>query len=172
MRTKGFCLALVAVAAVQVLVAAQWQAVSAEQEVFAVDDERTDALRHGDPQPLERVYADDYTLVTGRGEIRSKADQIAELKSGQLRYAKIDVVDRGSTLRRRRGDRVQAKRRHPTGRSRDHEWRRTGYQGLQENRRRLASDRHARDTNPLRVAMPRQPRSQISSRSRPKMTSP
>jgi uncharacterized protein (TIGR02246 family) len=98
MRTKGFCLALVAVAAVQVLVAAQRQAVSAEQEVFAVDDERTDALRHGDPQPLERVYADDYTLVTGRGEIRSKADQIAELKSGQLRYAKIDVVDRKARL--------------------------------------------------------------------------
>ena len=53
-----------------------------------------DALRRGDPAPLERIYADDYTLVTGLGQVRSKADQINELKSGALRYADIRSVER------------------------------------------------------------------------------
>jgi uncharacterized protein (TIGR02246 family) len=99
MQTKhGFWLALVAVALAQLVAAAQRQAISAEQQVIAIDDQRTDALRRGDPLPLERIYADDYTLVTGTGQIRSKADQIAELKSGELRYANIDIVDRKARL--------------------------------------------------------------------------
>lgn len=70
------------------------QQVPAQQQLTAVDDQRMDALRRGDPVPLETIYADDYTLVTGTGQIRSKADQIAELKSGRLRYVSIDSVER------------------------------------------------------------------------------
>jgi uncharacterized protein (TIGR02246 family) len=67
---------------------------TAEQQVLATDDQRMDALRRGDPVPLERIYADDYTLVTGTGQIRTKADQLAELKSGQLRYPQIEAAER------------------------------------------------------------------------------
>jgi len=49
-----------------------------EQELVGVDDQRMDALRRRDPSPLEQIYADDYTLVTGLGQVRSKADQIAD----------------------------------------------------------------------------------------------
>jgi uncharacterized protein (TIGR02246 family) len=67
---------------------------SVEQQVIAADEQRMDALRRGDAAPLERLYADDYTLVTGLGQLRSKADQINELKSGALRYADIRSVER------------------------------------------------------------------------------
>jgi len=87
-------LAAAVAAASQLAVAAQRQTSTAERELVAIDDQRMDALRRGDPLPLETIYADDYTLVTGRGEVRSKADQIAELKTGRLRYATIDSVDR------------------------------------------------------------------------------
>lgn len=70
------------------------QRFSVEQQVIAIDEQRMDALRRGDPAPLERIYADDYTLVTGLGEVRSKADQIKQLKSGALRYADIRSVER------------------------------------------------------------------------------
>ncbi len=70
------------------------QRLPVEQQVIAIDEQRMDALRRGDPAPLERIYADDYTLVTGLGEVRSKADQIKELKSGALRYADIRSVER------------------------------------------------------------------------------
>jgi uncharacterized protein (TIGR02246 family) len=67
---------------------------SVEQQVIATDEQRMDALRRGDPAPLERIYADDYTLVTGLGQVRSKADQLKDLKSGTLRYAAIRSVER------------------------------------------------------------------------------
>jgi uncharacterized protein (TIGR02246 family) len=70
------------------------RSLSLEQQVIATDEERMDALRRGDPAPLQRIYADDYTLVTGLGQVRSKADQLNELKSGALRYASIRSVER------------------------------------------------------------------------------
>jgi uncharacterized protein (TIGR02246 family) len=70
------------------------QVSEAEQEVLATDDRRTDALRRGDPAPLREIYADDYTLVTPAGIVRSKAEQIGELESGELRYRSIEVVER------------------------------------------------------------------------------
>jgi uncharacterized protein (TIGR02246 family) len=70
------------------------QPTSVAQQVIATDEARMAALRRGDPAPLERIYADDYTLVTSLGQVRSKADQIAELKSGSLQYTDIRSVDR------------------------------------------------------------------------------
>ena len=74
--------------------AVQPQRGTAERQVLATDDERYEALRRGDPAPLERIYADDYTLVTSLGQVRTKAEQINELRSGQLRYPTIEVLDR------------------------------------------------------------------------------
>jgi uncharacterized protein (TIGR02246 family) len=62
-------------------------------QVLATDDRRIEALRSGDAGPLREIYADDYTLITPAGVVRSKADQINELTSGRLRQ-KIDVVAR------------------------------------------------------------------------------
>jgi len=95
MRTKFTVALAVAVTSLLPLVLrAQRHIPVAEQELVATDDQRMDALRRGDPLPLEKIYADDYTLVTGLGQVRSKADQIAELKSGRLRYASIDSIER------------------------------------------------------------------------------
>jgi len=67
--------------------------VSREQQVLAIDDQRMDALRRRDPQPLERIYADDYTLVTSLGRVRSKADQINDVKAGAF-VTDVRTVDR------------------------------------------------------------------------------
>ena len=74
--------------------AVQPQRSAAERQVLATDDERNEALRRGDPAPLERIYADDYTLVTSLGQVRTKAEQINELRSGTLRYPAIEILDR------------------------------------------------------------------------------
>jgi uncharacterized protein (TIGR02246 family) len=87
-------LAVAVTSVLQLAVLAQRQIPLTEQQLVAIDNQRMDALRRGDTVPLEKIYADDYTLVTGTGQVRSKADQIAELKSGQLRYASIDSVER------------------------------------------------------------------------------
>ena len=63
------------------------------RQVLATDDRRMAALRRGDVAPLRQIYADDYTLVTPAGVIRSKVDQIDELASGRLRQ-EIEVRER------------------------------------------------------------------------------
>jgi hypothetical protein len=64
------------------------------RQVLATDDRRTEALRQGNPAPLRQIYADDYTLVTPSGVIRSKDDQINDLVSGRVRYGKIETTER------------------------------------------------------------------------------
>ena len=63
------------------------------REVLATDDRRIEALRRGDVAPLRQIYADDYTLVTPAGVVRSKTDQINELASGRL-LQRIEVAER------------------------------------------------------------------------------
>ena len=66
----------------------------AKRNVLATDDRRSEALRRGNAEPLREIYADDYTLVTPSGVIRSKDDQINDLISGRVRYGKIEIEKR------------------------------------------------------------------------------
>ena len=63
------------------------------RQVLATDDQRMEALRRGDPAQLQQIYADDYSLVTPEGVIRSKTDQINELASRRLQQ-KIELLER------------------------------------------------------------------------------
>src|SRR5689334_1740382 len=66
---------------------------SQERAVIATDDERAEALRRADPGPLERIYADDYSLVTSLGRVRSKADQINDVKANAF-VTDVQIVER------------------------------------------------------------------------------
>lgn len=66
----------------------------ARRQVLATDDRRVQALRQADPAPLRDIYADDYTLVTPSGVVRSKEEQIKDLISGQVRYQNIETTNR------------------------------------------------------------------------------
>ena len=70
--------------------AAQVGDTEARREVLATDDRRREALLRGDPAPLRQIYADDYTLVTRAGGIRTKLDQINDLTSGRMQYVKVE----------------------------------------------------------------------------------
>ena len=54
----------------------------AEQEVRQTIEKYRTALLQKDAATLERIWADDYTFTNGAGEIHSKADRLANLKSG------------------------------------------------------------------------------------------
>ena len=71
---------------------------SIESEVLAVDDERFDARAKGDTDTMSRIYADDYTLITAEGVVRSKADQINEMKSQQLQFSPPKILERNVRL--------------------------------------------------------------------------
>ena len=67
---------------------------NAQKEVLSTDDARIEARQSADVQTMSKIYADDYTLVTAEGDIRTKDDQISELRSGQLQFRPIELLER------------------------------------------------------------------------------
>jgi len=61
---------------------AQGADTAAEQEVRQTIEKYRTALLQKDAATLERIWADDYTFTNGAGETHSKADRLANLKSG------------------------------------------------------------------------------------------
>jgi len=55
--------------------------------VAALDTEYQAAVKKNDVATMERLLANDFTLVTGSGKIYSKADLVEESRSGRYVYA-------------------------------------------------------------------------------------
>ena len=66
----------------------------AQREVLSTDDARMQARTSGDVDTLARIYAADYTLVTAEGVVRTKEDQISEVRSGQLQFRPVETLER------------------------------------------------------------------------------
>jgi hypothetical protein len=66
----------------------------AQKEVLSTDNARIKARTNGDIQTMSKIYADGYTLVTAEGGIRTKDDQLSELRSGQLQFRPVELLER------------------------------------------------------------------------------
>ncbi|MDQ3664976.1 MAG: nuclear transport factor 2 family protein [Acidobacteriota bacterium] len=60
-----------------------------EQAVRQLLDEISAALTRNDIAALDRIYADDYTLVNESGVLGTKAPRLAAIKSGELKYESV-----------------------------------------------------------------------------------
>jgi ketosteroid isomerase-like protein len=60
-----------------------------EQAVRQLFNEISTALERSDTAALDRIYADDYTLVNESGVLTTKAPRLAALKSGELKYESV-----------------------------------------------------------------------------------
>ena len=58
-----------------------------------LDREYQEAVKNNDAARMDRILADDFTLVTGSGKRYSKADLLAEARSGRYRYERQDDID-------------------------------------------------------------------------------
>ena len=59
---------------------------AAIEEIKALEEARNQALLKGDVATLERMTSDDYTFVTLRGEMRTKAEILKGFASGSFKY--------------------------------------------------------------------------------------
>ena len=70
--------------------------------VAALDTEYQAAVKNNDAPTMDRVLADEFVLVTGSGKIYTKADLLAEARSGRVHYERQDDADQkcasGATL--------------------------------------------------------------------------
>lgn len=67
---------------------------SVEQAVLAIDDARIAAAKNSDAPALDSIYADDFQLITDKGLVRDKCDQVDDYKTGALRYVSFELLER------------------------------------------------------------------------------
>lgn len=60
-----------------------------EQAIRRLLNEISAALGRADTAALDRIYADNYTLVNESGEITTKAPRLAAIKSGELKLESV-----------------------------------------------------------------------------------
>jgi ketosteroid isomerase-like protein len=64
-----------------------------EQELTKLEQDRAQANVKGDTAFLDQNTADDYTFVSPRGVLRTKAQMLADFKSGEIKFDGYDLDD-------------------------------------------------------------------------------
>jgi len=64
------------------------------QIVEALDVEYQAAVKHGDVAAMDRILADDFVLVTGRGRVYTKPELLAEARAGTVTYEHQEDTNR------------------------------------------------------------------------------
>jgi ketosteroid isomerase-like protein len=64
-----------------------------EQPVLQTLNQMAVALRTNNTEALDKLYANDYTSVSPRGFLISKASRLESIKSGYFRYESFDYQD-------------------------------------------------------------------------------
>jgi len=82
---KYVCAAAVMIALAAPL-AAQRATASVERDIRAMETQWNDARAHADVATLDRMLADGWTVVHGDGTMNTKADYLADLKSGARKF--------------------------------------------------------------------------------------
>lgn len=62
--------------------------------VAALDEEYQQAVKRNDVATMDRILADDFVLVTGRGNTFTKLDLLREARGGTITYERQDVETR------------------------------------------------------------------------------
>jgi len=65
----------------------------AKEEILKIERERNEAIIRGDAAALDRLTSDDYTFITLRGELRTKAEIVRGFKSGSFHYDSRQISD-------------------------------------------------------------------------------
>ena len=66
---------------------------ASREEIRALETARNEAIVHGDAAALERMTSDDYTFITLRGELRTKAEIVKGFSTGAFKYASREISD-------------------------------------------------------------------------------
>jgi ketosteroid isomerase-like protein len=64
-----------------------------EREIESLEEARNQAVLHRDVTALDRMTSDDYTFITLKGEVRTKADILKGFASGSFHYESRQISD-------------------------------------------------------------------------------
>ena len=63
------------------------------EAIRKIEEERNQAIIHGDAAALERMTSDDYTFVTLRGEMLGKSEIVRNFSTGAAKYQSRTISD-------------------------------------------------------------------------------
>src|SRR5215207_5976779 len=66
---------------------------AAEQELTRLSDQYVAALKGGDAAALERIWADDLTFVNSGGAVQTKAQRLADIRSGATKFDTLEPAE-------------------------------------------------------------------------------
>ena len=66
---------------------------SVHEKIRALEEERNQAILHGDVAALDRMTSDNYTFITLRGELRTKPQILKDFGSGSIKYQSRKISD-------------------------------------------------------------------------------
>ena len=69
------------------------QSGNTEHAIRQLVNEQANAQQKNDTAALERIWADDFTFTNSSGEVQTKAQRLAEIKSGELKFESIRIDD-------------------------------------------------------------------------------
>jgi ketosteroid isomerase-like protein len=64
-----------------------------EKAVAAIDTQYQAAVAKNDAAAMDRILADDFILVTGKGKVYTKADLLKEARDAKTTYERQDDID-------------------------------------------------------------------------------
>lgn len=85
----------IAVAVAPMTLSARVEASTTEDQktVAALDTEYQAAVKRNDAAGMDRILADDFVLILGTGKVITKAELLAEARSGDYAYEKQDELE-------------------------------------------------------------------------------
>ena len=86
-------IAILAMAAMITTTSAQATPAEDEKAVADLDTRYQAAVEKNDAATMDRILADDFVLVTGRGKIYDKAQLLEAARAGKVRYEKQVEID-------------------------------------------------------------------------------
>ena len=63
------------------------------EQILAIEHARNEAILHADAAALAAMTSDDYTFITLRGELRTKAEIVKGFASGAFKYESRQISD-------------------------------------------------------------------------------
>ncbi len=66
---------------------------TSEADIRKLVADAATALNKNDAAALEKIYADDYSLINIDGSVQNRADRLASIKSGDLKYESFSYSD-------------------------------------------------------------------------------
>ena len=97
MKTLAFTVILAILASIQVAVAQGASATSRDaavvKQIEHLEEARNQAILKSDAASIEKMTSDDYTFITLKGELRTKAEIVKGFSSGSFKYESRTISD-------------------------------------------------------------------------------